>query len=261
MTVARRSRAAVAPESIVLRGTPGRLSAVLDDSRRVEEPAAASVTADFPGAHVERLRSVGRGGESAAVRLRLAASTPPGRYTGQITVGDSNLPAVVEVVPKRRLRADPSRLMLTGGASAEVTQSVLLANVGNVPCEVPARSRVGLLAEGAWGGAFWYALTEPNGEGLGSRPREVHRSHGGASGRLGRSVRLAKAVTIEPGASERIEITVRLPDGIESGTTYLGTWEPEGLRLGLRVEGGPRPTRRRAASKPRTTQRKRRNER
>ena len=200
-----------------------------------------------------------RGGESAAVRLRLAASTPPGSYKGQITVGDSNLPAVVEVVPKRRLRADPSRLMLTGGASAEVTQSVLLANVGNVPCEVPARSRVGLLAEGAWGGAFWYALTEPNGEGVGRLEKFIDRMAERAAGLA--EVRLAKAVTIEPGASERVEITVRLPDGIEPGTTYLGTWEPEGLRLGLRVEGGARPTRRRAASKPRTTQRQRRDKR
>lgn len=258
MTVARRSRAAVTPEPVVLRGTPSRLSVVLEDRHRVEEPAAASVAADFPGAQVERLRVVRRGGESPAVRLRLAASTPPGRYKGQITVGHSKLPAVVEVVPKRRLRAEPSRLMLTGSAGAEVTQSVLLANVGNVPCVVPARSRVGLLAEGAWGGAFWYALTEPNGEGVGRFEKFIDRLAERAAGLA--DVRLDRAATIEPGASERVEITVRLPDGIEPGTTYLGTWEPEGLRLGLRVEGGARPTRRRAASRPRTTQRKRKGE-
>jgi hypothetical protein len=257
--MARRSRGAAALEPIVLRGTPSRLSVALDDRHRVEEPATASVAADFPGAQVERLRVVGRGGESAAVRLRLAASTPPGRYKGQITVGESKLPAVVEVAPKRRLRAEPSRLMLTGGAGAEVTQSVLLANVGNVPCEVPARSRVGLLAEGAWGGAFWYALTEPNGEGVGRLEKFIDRLAERAAGLA--EVRLARAVTIEPGASERVEVTVQLPDGIEAGTTYLGTWEPQGLRLGLRVEGGVRPTRRRAESRPRTTQRQRRTQR
>ena len=76
--------------------------------------------ASRPTSRAQRSRKTARRESRRRVRRRPPAAgyvDAPGSYKGQITVGDSNLPAVVEVVPKRRLRADPSRLMLAGGAA------------------------------------------------------------------------------------------------------------------------------------------------
>lgn len=235
MTATRRSRGKQATSPVVLRGTPSALTVLLEPPTAAATTSGEEVAADFPGAEVERFRVVRRRGEPPAVRLRLAASTAPGTYEGKITVGGTSVPAVAEVVAKPRLRASPGRLLLSASAGAGHKETLTITNVGNVACTLPDRSRVGLLADGAWGGAFWYALTEPNGEGLRRFERFIDRLADQAAGLA--EVQVRKGITIEPGASELVEITVRLPDVLEAGCKYHGTWEPQGLRLRLRVTG------------------------
>jgi hypothetical protein len=231
---ARSGRSAPATSPVVLRGTPSALSVAFDAPPKAAADGLA-VAADLPGVDVERVRFVRRRNEPSTVRMRLAATTPPGTYTGQVTVGATTLPVVAEVGPRPRLRAEPTRLVLAAAAGAVVRQEVRLTNAGNVACSLPERSRVGLLADGAWGEAFWYAIGEPGDRGVRRLERFVDGLAERAAGLA--EVRVRRGLTIEPGASAQVEVTIGLPDGLEAGRTYHGTWEPEGLRLGLRVTG------------------------
>jgi hypothetical protein len=237
MTAARRTRAKAREKAaVVARGTPAALTVALEAGGLEAGGPEQSVAATFAGAEVVRLRlRRPKGPEPASVRMRFASTTPPGTYRGEIRVGELTIPTTAEVQPRAQLRADPSRLALTGAAGADLSANVLLTNAGNVTVRLPERSRVGLLAAGAWGDAFWFALTEPNGEGARRFERFVEGLADRAAGLA--EIRLGAARTLDPGASERLELSIRLPDRLEAGTTYHGTWEPEGLRLALRVTG------------------------
>jgi hypothetical protein len=228
--------------AVILRGPPTRLSAsrpLPADVASVDlAPLAASaVSMLIKGAVPERVRV--RGGRTLGavpeLRVRLAPSTPPGRYEGAASVGARTVPVVIEVEPAPRLRATPSRLETVAEAGGSEAVEIHLANSGNLPIEIPSRSSFCLFDGGGLDHAVWTALTTDPPEGKGRMDMlldDLAASHGGLV-----DVRVRDgAGSIAPGERRTCRVELRWSDRLRPGRRYAGAWEVAGLRLPIRVE-------------------------
>jgi hypothetical protein len=225
--------------SLVFRGPPHRLSAFLPLRNRPAGSPPEVVDAQLEGVPIEDAHTRSSRGAGATLRLRVSASTAPGRYVGTATVGERSVPIVAEVDPRVRLLAQPRPLVLHGQPGADAEAAVVVTNVGNVRCEVPGRSSVGLLPENAWGAAFWKAISTRatnGGDRVATLLDELAR---GAA--LVRVTVEGADTTLRPGDARELHVRLRLPESLVGGT-YIGTWEPPGLGLPVRVVvvGAPR---------------------
>jgi hypothetical protein len=243
-----RRRAASAPTpvpapAVVLRGGPTLLAALrppsadLDPGDPTGRRSAAAVALHIEGLVPERVHVRGRRDPDAPaqLRVRLAPSTPPGRYEGEATVGGKTVPVVIEVEPAPRVRAAPARFAVTAEPAGSGTVEVELANTGNVPVEIPARSSFCLFDGGGIDHAVWAALTAEPPEGKGRMDLlldDLATSHGGLV-----DVRVrAGAGALAPGERRTCQVELGWSDRLRPGRTYAGSWEVGGLRLPIRVE-------------------------
>jgi len=217
---------------IVFRGPPGRLTALLEV---VPESREASATLEGVEAARLTVRPLARGDVSAShATLRLPATTPPGSYRGVARIGGLEHPIAVEVEPELRARSHPSRVAVEAGPGSEAAVEVVLVNGGNVAFGVPPRSSFCLFEGDGIHHALWTALTvdPPAGtQRVDLLLDDLAASHGGLV-----DVRpSSSAGPIAPGAMQAVRLTLRFSDRLQAGHEYTGVWEPEGLRLPLRV--------------------------
>jgi hypothetical protein len=227
--------------SVTLRGPPKRLASpalpVDVASVGATRLPASAVSILVNGAVPERvsIRGGREPGTPAELRVRLAPSTPPGRYEGVATVGDRTVPIVIEVEPAPRLRAAPSRLETSGSPAGSETVEIDLANSGNLPVEIPARSSFCLFDGGGIDHAVWAALTTDPPEGKGRIDvmlDDLAASHGGLV-----DVRVREgAGSIAPGERRTCRVELKWSDRLRPGRRYAGAWEVAGLRIPIRVE-------------------------
>lgn len=225
----RRGRPGSAGKAVTFHGPPSRLTGLLPEAPAGGEPEVSLARVEVR--HVS-LRGLGVG-PGATVTIRVAESTAPGMYEGTLRIGEAAFPAVAEVEARPRLRGHPSRLSLAVGPAAESAAEVTVVNVGNTPCEVSGRSKFGLLDDLGPGHAFWTALTSepPRGK---QRVDVLLDDLAGTQGGLV-EVSVEDGGTIPPGGSRTVRLALRFSDRLRPGHSYSGTWEPEGLRLPVRV--------------------------
>jgi hypothetical protein len=238
---ARSNKGKRSPEpAIVLRGGPRGLAASLPSigARSGASPLSTSeVSVVVDGAVPERVRIRTRREPDAPseLRVRLAASTPPGRYEGVATVGDRAVPIVFNVEPTPRLRALPSRVETVAGPSASETVEIHLANSGNQAVDIPERSSFCLFDSAGIDHAVWAALTADPPKGKGRTDillDDLAASHGGLV-----DVRVRDgAGSLAPGEERTCRLELRWSDRLRPGRSYGGAWEVAGLRLPIRVE-------------------------
>jgi hypothetical protein len=227
-----------AGEPLAFRGPPGRLTALLQavpvagaDGRGRE------ASATLEGVEGPRLavRPLARGDVSAShATLRLPATTPPGSYRGVAVIGGREHPIAVDVEPHVRARSHPSRLAVEVKPGSEAAVELVLVNGGNVAFAVPSRSSFCLFEGDGIHHALWTALTA---EPPAGKQRvdllldDLAASHGGLV-----DVRPHTAAgSIAPGATQAVRLTLRFSDRLQAGHEYTGTWEPEGLRVPIRL--------------------------
>ena len=238
----RRAVAKRAQEPLLFRGPPMRLAAAIPQSSATARLAAGTgpdltpprLAARIGGANVEGVSTRRSLGGPMTLRLQLSPTTRPGRYEGEVQVGDDIIPMLAEVDPRPKVRAFPRPIRISGEPDGDAEADVVLANVGNVACDVSGRSAIGLLASGALGRAFWRALTFPEPDGKGRLDRFIDDLATEAA-----SLRVTVpdgSGRLEPGESREIRLSVRLSGNLVPGQRYAGTWEPEGLRLPVRVD-------------------------
>ncbi len=252
MTAPEGGRRKASEPAVVLRGPPNRLAASRPLARDLGAVDGSTVPAPpvsvvVHGAVSERVRvrAAREPGAPLDLRLRLAPSTPPGRYEGTATVGARALPVIVEVEAAPRLRAAPSRVQTRAEAAGSETVELHLANGGNQPIEIPARSSFCLFDGSGIDHAVWAALTAEPPEGRGRMDvllDDLAASHGGLV-----DVRVRDgAGSIAPGERRTCRLELRFSDRLRPGRRYAGAWEVPGLRLPIRVEvprARPRATR------------------
>ena len=246
MTVPGRGGRRTPEPAMLLRGTPSHLTAAgplpIDaaTARAARLPGSAfSVLVE--GAVPERVRvRAPRPGRAPELRVRLASSTPPGRYEGAATLGERTVSLVLEVEPAPRLRVVPQRIETTGTPSGSETVELRFTNIGNMAIEIPARSSFCLFDGSGIDHAMWAALATdpPKGKGrLDVLLDDLSASHGGLV-----DVRVRDgAGPIEPGEERACRVELGWSDRLRPGRRYVGAWEVGSLRVPIRVET-PRDT-------------------
>lgn len=66
------------------------------------------------------------------LRLRLDPATPPGRYEGQLQVGDLTRTVAIDVLPENRLAIRPAPVLVDASAGASIRFDAAFENGGNV---------------------------------------------------------------------------------------------------------------------------------
>ncbi|MCM3873274.1 MAG: hypothetical protein ND895_21540 [Pyrinomonadaceae bacterium] len=230
---------------VQLRGHPGQLSTVVRLPQGASTDKAtsrsSSCSINLPGVDVKwagiREFDSARPGLSV-LRIKLPVSTPPGAYKGTIQVGNSEVPIVVDVEARPRLRVFPRsfKAIVTPGAVLNANFTVL--NTGNSVVAIEKEYRFCVFERGGIDRAFFVALASDQATSdrrIDRLVNELSLSHGGR-------VRLdveSGGGELQPGEARELRIALRLSDRLRPGQTYSGTWKIEntGVSIGLQVTG------------------------
>ena len=206
------------------RGAPIRLSATLEGLKASVASATCRVT--LPGWEslpltVRPVRST----EPAVsiLSFRLPRSTPPGTYEGTAEVGERQIPVVVDIEPRPRLRIIPPHLLLRGKAGTKVTTDLTLLNLGNVNFVIEGKYTFCIFDNSGFERAFFHSLTEEATEGKRRIDRfmdELADAHGG----LVRVIVAGGTGQIAPGQVRELQVELHLSDRLHPGRSYWGTW-------------------------------------
>lgn len=167
----------------------------------------------------------------STVRLLSAQPLPAGRYRARLETPADAMDADVEVLGKARARPYPPRLELQARGETEV--SIDLLNTGNVDLEVAAAYAIPLEVAGTLGRAII--------DGIRTKERGVQRwgvaadSIADSQAGVARLAVRAGVGAVPPGESRRVVGVVRLPDTLEGGLTYVGSWRLEGRNVPMRI--------------------------
>lgn len=149
------------------------------------------------------------------LRLGLDPATPPGRYEGELALGDLRRPVVIDILPEVKLEIRPAPLLVDAALGAAQSFEAAVENQGNVPLTIDAAGGYPLGEE--------VAIPPPGdrpplhlglpGPFEAARPNLVHagvlelRQPGGAR-------RLA------PGETQVLTLELSLPDGLRPAARY-----------------------------------------
>lgn len=227
---------AAAKSLIDVRGQPPRFQAALTVDAETESfcdlhldlPEAA---AGGPPLIAQILAGPGR---LRFLTFLLAAWTPPGRYTGEVRLGDGWHPIGVTVEEHPSLRLIPTRLEATVNPGGDLIAELTVANVGNVAYELTRSHVVGLTAADALDRALSRTSIAALSEGENPAFRfaaELFGARGGAT-----AIRVREgAGSVEPGEARRVRITVHIPERLQGGRTYIGTWRLGDSGFAMRI--------------------------
>lgn len=236
-------------EPLVFTGPPGRLTGHLPiinagDDRAVLR-SATFTGGPIAGAVPAKVRTtVLRPSQGANLRtnLRLDPTTPPGDYEAEVEVGGSVRPAVLHVVEVVTVRVDPTVLLVPNRSDERPTKRILVTNRGNVPVLIGHPGGIALDDERGE-----CRVTRATYEALGSELQARHddsdepepphltferafgewvqqgREHLAAMGVLGVRVK-GGPVTVGAGEQAAIDLTFRIPKGLDQHTRYIGVF-------------------------------------
>ena len=233
-----KAKAKVALEPLVAKGTPRRLTVAIPDAA-LATAQGRQIEASLEGATIERVSLTGlrssRPGKGPAIKVRVAPFTPPGRYEGTATIGETTVPIVAEVGPTSTVRSDPLQVIVSPAPSETLTVTVTLTNLGNVPTDVPTESTFPLLDRSGFGDAFYHSIAEPPPEGkqrIDVLFDDLAESNGGL---VVATATKDSAGPIAPGGSATIQLTLTFSDRLKPGAQYAGAWNIDATHIPVRV--------------------------
>ncbi|HEY2594952.1 MAG TPA: hypothetical protein VGK33_13735 [Chloroflexota bacterium] len=152
------------------------------------------------------------------MRLRLDATTAPGRYEGEVRMGDITRTIVIEVLPETKLDVRPSPVVVDASQGRDQPVTARFENRGNVPLHIDAAGTYPLFREIA-GGA----------EHVG--PEAVSPLGGLLEQLIGRTPNLAPdgeaelaspngPLSLAPGESSFATLALKLPEGMSPTDRY-----------------------------------------
>jgi hypothetical protein len=155
------------------------------------------------------------------LRLRLDPATPPGRYEGEVKLGDLARAVTIEVLPDARLEIRPPAVVVDAALGREQVVTSAFENRGNVPLTLDVRGTYPLAVE------------------LPTAPDRLEATDAGAplaavlDRLVGREPRPALApfgdlelampggpAQLDPGRALACELAVRLPAGLSASARY-----------------------------------------
>ena len=171
-----------------------------------------------------------------AAHLPIDPFTPPGRYETRVEVGGRAVDAVVHVFENDAVRINPSPVALRGVAGETLSQTLVVANTGNVGHALPEAFQVFVGEQDWFGRSLVYALrdvSEEDGhERYLDRLVQEFRATLPAPARLKVSSDVAE---LAPGATAEVRLDIALPEGLVKGRTYVGRARLLGAAIGFEI--------------------------
>lgn len=203
-------------------GPPGNLQAVVRVPPSDRRSVAVSASLPRGLGDGSRTLTAPLNAEWTTVRLLLPPHTPDGEYDAEVTWSGGTVPAVLVVRPHAHVQVVPQDLRVSAAAGGTARASVVVHNAGNVPVDVRKATPVALEHENALDRAVVAGLTTDRThlDRFGVAADSLAADLAGVA----RVVALEGAGTVAPGDAARVDLEIRLPEGLEAGTTYIGTW-------------------------------------
>jgi hypothetical protein len=181
--------------------------------------------AAFPGPALVMRRIVMRPNQSrpVPVALTLDPRTPPGTYHAELVVNDQLRTVVVHVTEEVGLTIQPAEIVLASRSGDKMKKQVVFTNTGNVPISIRNLGTVVLDEELVHCRALRGALSDVGDTmtnldefvvALGRRYKKLYES-------MVLKVQNT-AVTVEPGQTKPVELTITLPDKLDPRARYGG---------------------------------------
>ncbi|MFN8571260.1 MAG: hypothetical protein U0132_04330 [Gemmatimonadaceae bacterium] len=214
---------AATENGIVLVGPPRRVTGRVPVALSKSVLVLASVTV---GKETTVYRATLRptGTNSAELRLKLPADTPPGTYVGEATIDGDAHRLQVRVEPVVKISIEPKQSMLAATGSAPVEFGFVIANEGNVPFTVPETDTFDLDDGVAQDKALGRSLRTPLATGahaIDAYFDQLRDAHGGEA-----RVRVQSgAGPLVPGEHRQLRCVVDTPPTAKSGRSYVGSWQ------------------------------------
>jgi hypothetical protein len=187
--------------------------------------AAKAASAALPAESLALRRIVVRPGQSRPVPISLALdpTTPPGTYQAELEVEGELRTVVMHVTEDVTFSITPDDLVLPNHAGEKVQKQVVFTNHGNVPLSIRNIGTVVLDEELAHCRALRGALDEVGDTmkslddflvALGKRYKAIYAT-------LVLKVQNEK-VTVAPGETRALDLTITLPEKLEARSRYTG---------------------------------------
>lgn len=187
--------------------------------------AKAPKAAALPSGPLALRRIVVRAGQSRPVPIALALdpTTPPGTYEAQLDVDGEQRAVVMHVTEDVSFSIEPAELVLPNRPGEKIKKEVVFSNVGNVPLAVRTIGTVVLDEELAHCRALRSALDDVGDSmknlddflvALGKRYKAIYAT-------LVLKVQNEK-LTVAPGETRPVDLTITLPEKMESRSRYTG---------------------------------------
>jgi hypothetical protein len=184
-----------------------------------------AATSLLPESGIALRRILVRPGQSrpVPVALELDPRTPPGTYHAELMVNDQRRAVVVHVTEDVSLELSPETIVLPNKAGETFTRTVVFTNNGNVDISIRALGTVVLDEELVHCRALRGALSDVGdtmeslddfAAALGKRYKRLYET-------LAVKVH-NEAVTLAPGDTQAVELTITLPDKLEGRSRYTG---------------------------------------
>ncbi len=243
LTTALRAQLLDAEQPLVLTGPPGAISGAFHVRNSSSEKMRVAGVRLRPSAGggklgmrsrlasmlqddgVELRRIIVRPGQSrpVPVALSLDSRTPPGTYHLELQVQDQLRAVVMHVTENVSLRISPETVVLSNLPGSKVTKNVVFMNDGNVPIDVRTIGTIVLDDELASCRALRGALADV-GETM-TTLDEFVAALGKRFKTLYDTMVLKvqnSAITLEPGQTESVKLTITLPDNLDKRARYNG---------------------------------------
>lgn len=195
------------------------------DVTKADVAKAAATSAVLPEAGLSLRRIVVRAGQSrpVPVALELDPRTPPGTYHAELTVNDQKRDVVMHVTEDVSLEIMPEEIVLDSVPGGKATKTVVFSNRGNVPIQVRTIGTVVLDEELVHCRALRGAIADVGDTmktlddftaALGKRYKKLYETL---------VVKVQNdAVTLGPGETQAVELTIVLPEKLEKSSRYTG---------------------------------------
>lgn len=234
-------RLADAGQPLVLVGPPGRLQGqfqVLNGGDRkavIRQPLVKGLSlasgtrrkrAAAPAADALPLRRiVVRAGQSRAVplSLELPSTTPPGTYEAALDVDGDQRPVLLHVTEHVSFTMHPDHLVVPNRPGEKIKKQIVVTNDGNVPLTFRTIGTVVLDDELAHCRSLRGALADVGEtmEKLDDFLAALGRRYKQAYDTLALRVQNER-VTLDPGETRAVDLTITLPDKIDARARYTG---------------------------------------